>query len=57
MYAVHAERRQLTAKEGQMPCIHVAKAKSSKILGPQASCTPADRATVCNSADTVCDAV
>ena len=51
MYAVHAERGRLTAKEGQRPFIHVARAQSSNTLGPQASCTPADRGRVCNNAD------
>ena len=46
MYAVHAEGRKLTAKEGQMPFIHVARAQSSNTLGPQTSCTPPDRDTV-----------
>ena len=40
----------LTAKVGQTPFIHVARAKSSKNLGPQASCTPADRSRACNNA-------
>ncbi len=34
-----------------MPFIHVARAQSSNTLGPQASCTPADRGRVCNNAD------
>lgn len=40
-----------------MPFIHVAKAKSSKTLGPQASCNPADGDRVCNNADMAWDAV